>query len=186
MAQLNLLHHIYLIRGQKVLLDADLALIYGVTTRALNQAIKRNADRFPEDFMFRLSDTEFATLKSEWLNTDEDEADHNLPSQTVTANEEDQIPTVKWNMRRNPPNAFTEHGAIMLASVLRSERAIAASIQIVRAFVRMRSMLLRQEELAQRLLQLEAAVEGNFGVVFEAIEELMTEKSEERRRIGFK
>ncbi len=181
------------------MLDADLAVIYGVSTSQLNQAVKRNIDRFPADFHFQLSEKEWEDLRSQFVTASEEQEnlrsqiatssskDEDLQSQSVTAIEE-QFEEIKWSMRRNPPYAFTEHGAVMLSSVLRSERAVRASIQVVRAFVRMRSMLLNQEELAQRLLQLEANVDGNFQIVFDAINELMAAKATEgqRRMIGFK
>lgn len=187
---LQLQHHIYFIRGQKVMLDADLAAIYGVTTKQLNQAVKRNEARFPDDFRFQLSKEEWQDLR-EYLS--EDAAKTDLKSQTVTSSEdteeqatEVELAKVKWGGRRYPPHAFTEHGAVMLASVLRSERAVQASIQVVRAFVRMRTMLLNQEEFARRLAHLEEAVESNFNIAFDAINELMAEREQPRRMIGFK
>lgn len=189
------------------MLDADLAVIYGVSTKRLNEAVKRNIDRFPADFRFQLSEKEWQNLRSQFVTSSEEEEnlrsqiatssskDQDLQSQNVTTNEEESVAeeilsdlnAVKWGGRRYAPYAFTEHGAVMLSSVLRSERAVRASIQVVRAFVRMRTMLLNQEELAQRLLQLEANVDGNFQVVFDAINELMSAKAEEgqRRMIGF-
>jgi phage regulator Rha-like protein len=121
------------IRGQNVIIDADLAELYGVETRALNQAVRRNIDRFPEDFAFRLSSEEFK----------------NLRSQTV-------IPS--WGGRRTPPYAFTEHGAIMIANVLRSRRAIEMSVFVVRAFVRLRGILSSQIEMLRKLEELEDRV----------------------------
>lgn len=186
------------------MLDADLAVIYGVSTSRLNQAVKRNIDRFPPDFRFQLSDEEWGALKSHFATSSE--ADSKLTSQSVTSSEAAQqtdatneegtvmeeiltdLNTVKWGGRRYAPHAFTEHGAVMLSSILRSERAVRASIQVVRAFVKMRSMLLGQEELSMRLRQLENNVEGNFQVVFDAINELMADKierSQRRRMIGF-
>jgi len=178
------------------MLDADLAIIYGVSTKQLNQAVKRNQDRFPADFMFRLSAEEWAQLREQFAAaTDQEEANAEQRSQTVTstatpesdaADISDALAEVNWGSRRYAPYAFTEHGAIMLASVLRSERAVQASIQVVRAFVHIRSRLLQQEQIALRLEQLETAVEGNFNVVFEAINELMAERQQPRRMIGFK
>ncbi len=196
MEDLRLLHHIHFLRGHRVMLDADLAIIYGVETRVLNQAVKRNEARFPEDFMFRLTTEEWSVLKNE-LATDDQGSD--LRSQTVTSKDADQeadfsetiatdLGAVNWGGRRYAPYAFTEHGAVMLSSVLRSERAVKASIQVVRAFVQMRSLLLSQERLSQRLTRLESGVEGNFQIVFDAINELMAEKVEReapRRMIGF-
>lgn len=124
---------IYLIRGQKVMLDADLAELYQVPTKVLNQAIRRNLDRFPEDFMFQLSPEEL----------------ENWRSQIVTSN-----PSAKMSLRR-PPLAFTEHGVAMLSSVLRSKRAVQMNILIVRAFVRIRELLASHKDLAARVQKLE-------------------------------
>ena len=121
---------ILLLRSEKVILDADLAGLYGVQTRALNQAVRRNLDRFPPDFMFQLSNAEFEDLKS-------------------------QIVTSSWGGRRYPPYAFTEHGAIMAASILNSEQAVQASIFVVRAFVKLRQMLAPYKELMAKFDQLE-------------------------------
>jgi hypothetical protein len=125
---------IHVIRGQKVMLDSDLAEIYKVPTKALNQAVRRNPGRFPEDFMFRLSHQEF----------------ENWRSQIVTSN-----PGAKMGMRR-PPYAFTEHGAAMLSAVLNSGRAVQMSILIVRAFVKLRELLAGNKDLAHRIEQIEA------------------------------
>jgi phage regulator Rha-like protein len=153
---------IVVIRGQKVMIDSDLAELYGVETRILNRAVSRNKDRFPEDFMFRLS-------RDEWLN---------LKSQFGTSS--------SWGGRRKPPYAFTEHGAVMLANVLRSETAISVSIQVVRAFIRLRRLLRTNEELSKRLDELEKKYDAQFKVVFDAIRELMTPPEKEQRRIGFR
>lgn len=152
---------IYLVRGHKVMFDVDLALLYGVSTKALNQAVKRNLGRFPEDFMFR-------------LNTDEAAA---MRSQSVTAS--------RRNIGR-PPYAFTEHGALMLASVLNSPVATQASIQVVRAFVRLRRILSENQDLARKLEELEGKYDRRFKIVFKAIRELMTPPdSTARKKIGF-
>jgi len=121
------------IRGQKVIIDADLAKLYGVETKVLNQAIRRNSARFPEDFAFRLTAEEFA----------------NLRSQSVTSS---------WGGRRYPPLAFTEHGALMAANVLRSERAIEMSVFVIRAFVKLRGILSSQVEMLRKLEELEDKV----------------------------
>jgi hypothetical protein len=153
----------YLIRGEKVLLDEDLAILYQVRTRALNQAVKRNIDRFPHDFMFQLTADEWAALKSQASKS------------------------AGWGGRRTPPYAFTEQGVAMLSSVLRSERAITVNIEIMRAFVRLRSMLASHEELRRKLARLEQKYDAQFKIVFDAIRELM-EPPEPRKkgRIGFK
>jgi hypothetical protein len=160
---------IYLIRGQKVLLDADLASLYQVETKVLNQAVRRNRERFPADFMFQL------TRK-------EDEA---LRSQIVTSNE-----TTGRGGRRYPPYAFTEQGIAMLSSVLSSKRAIEVNIAIMRTFVRLRQLLATHEELARRLEQLEwrQNEQGQqIQAVFETIQHLIEAPAEEpeKRRFGF-
>ena len=121
---------ILFIRGQKVMLDQDLAELYGVATKVLIQAVRRNADRFPEDFMFQLTKQEFNDLRSQFV-------------------------TSSWGGRRYPPYAFTEQGVAMLSSVLRSERAIGVNIEIMRAFLRLRQMLASNAELARKLAALE-------------------------------
>ena len=143
------------------MLDEDLAEIYGVTTKRLNEQVRRNKGRFPEDFMFRLTKEEFANLRS-------------------------QFATSRWGGRRYPPNAFTEHGAVMLASVLNSPIAIEASIQVVRAFVRLREMLASHKDLARKLAALERKYDQQFQVVFDAIRKLMKPPPDKPKpRIGF-
>jgi len=154
------------LRGQKVLLDEDLAELYGVTTKALNQAVKRNFSRFPLDFMFHLTQEEAASLKS----------------QSVTSKKG------RGGRHRSTPHAFTEHGVSMLSSVLTSERAIQVNIAIIRAFTRLRRFLATHQELAQKLEELESKYDDQFREVFEAIWALMDEKEEEekpKRRMGF-
>jgi len=153
---------ILLVRRQKVILDADLAGLYGVETRVLVQAVKRNLDRFPEDFMFQLSRKEFAVLRS----------------QTVTSSD--------WGGRRYPPYAFTEHGVAMLSSVLHSQRAIQVNIEIMRAFIRLRQMLASHTELARKLDALEKKYDAQFKEVFEAIRQLMAPPEPHPRPIGFR
>jgi hypothetical protein len=152
---------ILLIRGQKVMLSTDLAELYGVEPRVLVQAVKRNIERFPNDFMFQLSEDEFANLKS-------------------------QIVTSSWGgIRRATPYAFTEQGVAMLSSVLRSKRAIQVNVEIMRAFVRLRQMLAAHAELAHKLESLEKKYDTQFKVVFDAIRQLMAPPEPKRRRIGF-
>jgi hypothetical protein len=153
---------IYLIRRHKVMLDADLAGLYGVTTGNLNLAVRRNQKRFPEDFMFQLSREETQSLLL----------------QNARAKGR--------GGRRTPPFAFTEQGVAMLSSVLNSERAIEVNIAIMRAFVRLRAMLATHADLARRLNELEQKYDEQFRGVFEAIRELMTpEPVPPSRRIGF-
>jgi len=152
---------ILVLRGHKVLLDADLAAMYGVAAKALNQSVKRNIDRFPRDFMFRLTAEEAELLRS----------------QSVTSS--------SWGGRRYLPNAFTEQGVAMLSSVLRSPRAVQVNIEIMRAFVRLRQMLQQNTELARKLAVLEGKYHAQFKAVFDAIRELMTPPEKPRRTIGF-
>jgi ORF6N domain. len=151
---------IYLIRGEKVMLDSDLAEPYEVETRALVQTVKRNIERFPEDFLFQLSSEEF----------------ENLRSQTVIPNR---------GGRRTPPYAFTEQGLAMLSGVLRSERAVLVNIEIMRAFVRLRRMLSDNAELSRKLASLERKYDEQFKVVFDAIRALMKVDEKPKRKIGF-
>ena len=152
---------ILLIRRQKVMLDADSAALYGVPTKVLNQAVKRNKERFPADFMFQLTKEE------------KDEVVANC----------DHLKRLKFSP--NFPYAFTEHGAIMLATILNSPVAVQASIQVVRAFVRLRQMLASNAELARKLDGLEKKYDAQFKVVFDAIRQLMTPPEPKRQRIGF-
>ena len=155
---------ILMLRGEKVLLDSDLASLYEVETKRLVQAVKRNLDRFPDDFMFQLTDEEFAVLRS----------------QLVTSNE----PGGRGG-RRYPPYAFTEQGVAMLSSVLRSDRAVRVNIEIMRAFVRLRRLIASHEHLARKLAALEKKYDEQFKVVFDAIRQLMAPESKKRRPIGF-
>lgn len=152
---------ILFIRGQKVILDADLAKLYGVSTKVFNQAFTRGKDRFPADFAFQLTEQEFRSLRSQF----------------VTSN--------RRGGRRYRPYVFTEQGVAMLSSVLRSKRAVRVNIEIMRTFVRLRRMLASNEELARKLAALERKYDAQFKVVFDAIRELMTPPTPKRRRIGF-
>ena len=153
---------IFLIRGQKVMLDADLAELYGVPTKSLNLAVKRNAERFPKDFMFQLTDDEAGGLRF-----------HFETSKSGRGG------------RRYLPHAFTEQGVAMLSSVLRSARAVQVNIAIMRTFVRLREMLLSHADLARKLAALENKYDAQFKVVFDAIRELMQPPTQPRREIGF-
>jgi hypothetical protein len=154
---------ILLVRGERVLLDADLAELYGVETKALIQAVKRNPARFPSDFMFQLTGDELG----------------NLRSQTVTSS------AAAHGGRRYAPYAFTEQGVAMLSSVLRSPRAVAVNIEVMRTFVRLREMLSTDADLARKLATLEKKYDSQFRMVFDAIRELMTPPAKSRHRIGF-
>ena len=156
---------ILILRHQRVILDSDLAELYGVTVKQLNQQIKRNIDRFPADFMFRLTAKE----------------DQILRSQIVTSSK-------KHGGRRYPPYAFTEHGAIMAATVLNSTRAIEMSVFVVRAFVRMREMLAKNRQLAAKINELDRRLETHDTAIqdiIEAIKELMAPERPSKRKIGF-
>jgi hypothetical protein len=156
----------YLLRGQKVMLDGDLAALYQVPTKALNQAVKRNLTRLPADFMFQLTIREL----------------ENWRSQIVTTN-----PAAKMGLRR-PPYAFTEHGVAMLSSVLNSERAVQVNIVIMRAFIKLREMLATHKDLARKLDELERKYQAHdvqIKAVFEAIRKLIEQPGPPRRRIGF-
>ena len=154
--------NILLIRGHRAMLDTDLAKLYGVPTKVLNQAVKRNVTRFPADFMFQLTSEETTALRS----------------QIVTSKSR--------GGRQYRPYAFTEQGVAMLSSVLHSERAIQVNIAIMRAFVQLREMIGSNKGLARRLNELEKKYDSQFRVVFEAIRELMAEPGPKIRRIGFK
>lgn len=170
---------IYLIRGQKVMLDEDLARMYGVTTKVLNQAVKRNQARFPSDFMFQLSETEYDNLRSQTVTSSLDKPD--LRSQNATSGS-------GYGGRRYMPYVFTEHGTVMLASVLNSAKAVHASIQVVKAFVRLRELALANKDIAKKLDALEEKYDKQFAVIFDAVRKLMTppKPGGERKRVGYR
>jgi len=154
---------IHLVRGQRVMLDSDLAKVYGVSTKQLNQQVRRNLSRFASDFAFQLTASEFTNLRS-------------------------QIVTSSYGGRRFFPWAFTEHGAIMLASVLNSEVAIDASLRVVRAFVRLREMISANAELARKFAELERRLDthdAQLAQLFAAIRQLLAPAPEKKREIGF-
>jgi len=170
---------ILLIRGHKVMLDSDLAELYGVATKVLIQAVKRNQDRFPEDFTFQLSSEEFELLRRQ-------SGTSSLRSQIVTSNPDAESTRTARGGRRYAPYVFTEQGVAMLSSVLHSARAVHANIEIMRAFVRLRQMLASNTELARKLATLERKYDAQFRVVFDAIRELMTPPEPKKKRpIGF-
>lgn len=162
---------IYLIRGRKVMLDRDLAVLYDVETKRLKEAIRRNISRFPEDFMFALTQEEFQQWRSQFLQSDAD----------------------KMGLRY-PPFAFTEHGVLMLASVLNSERAVQVNIRIVRIFTRMREMLLTHRDILEKLSLIEHKIadhDDKILLIFEYLKQLEQDRQQqleqkERKRIGFK
>ncbi len=155
---------IRLIRGQKVLLDDDLARLYGVSVKRLNEQVRRNIARFPEDFMFQLQTGESDSLRSQFATLKKGRGAH----------------------RKYSPTAFTEQGVAMLSSVLRSPRAVQVNVEIMRAFVRLRRMLESNADLSRKLDALERKYDGQFRAVFEAIRELMTPARKPGKRIGFR
>ena len=165
---------IYLIREQKVMLDSNLAELYEVPTKALNQAVHRNLSRFPKDFMFQLTEEEAQGLRSQFV-TGSYSANR---SQTVTGSQKHRDP-------RSRPYAFIEQGVAMLSSVLRSGRAVEVNIAIMRTFVQLRRMLLSNEELNRQISALEQKYDENFRVVFAALRRLLVAPERPRRRIGF-
>jgi hypothetical protein len=158
------------IRGHKVLLASDLAALYGVQTKALIQAVKRNLERFPTDFAFQLTEQEVRALRS----------------QIVTLNEVENLPQGRGRYAKYVPYAFTEQGVAMLSSVLKSKQAVRVNVEIMRAFVRLRDLIGHNRELAKRLDDLESKYDRQFKVVFDAIRELMAPPAASpKRRIGF-
>ena len=150
------------VRGERVMLDADLAALYGVETRALNRAVRRNARRFPSDFMFLIANEELV----------------NLMCQIGTS-------SLGWGGRRKPVMAFTEQGVAMLSSVLRSDRAADVNIAIMRTFVQLRRLMDSNRELARKISEMEKRYDEQFRTVFQAIQQLIAEEEEPKRKIGF-
>jgi hypothetical protein len=161
---------ILLVRGVKVILDAEIAALYGVPTKALVRAVKRNAERFPSDFMFQLDRNEMAVLRCQFGTS----------KLAPTTDREG------WGGRRYRAYAFTEQGVAMLSGVLKSQRAVRVNVEIVRAFVRLRRMLASNAELARKLGALEQKYDGHFKVVFDAIRRLMAPARSQPRPIGFR
>jgi hypothetical protein len=176
----NLTALVLAIRGEKVLLDADLATLYGVEVRALNQAVARNRDRFPEDFMFQLTGQEYAQIRSQ-IVTASDEAVSNS-SQSVMSSR-------KHRGIAYRPYAFTEQGVAMLSSVLRSPRAVEVNIAIMRTFVQLRRLMDSNRDLARKIEAMEMKYDEQFAAVFNAIKQLIAEdqskKAKPKRAIGF-
>jgi hypothetical protein len=176
----NLVPLVRFVRGEKVLLDADLAVLYGVQARALNQAVARNLQRFPDDFMFQLSAKEYAGIRSQ-IVTGSTAPDRDS-SQSVTSSR-------KHRGLRYRPYAFTEQGVAMLSSVLRSPRAVEVNIAIMRTFVQLRRLMDSNRDLARRIEALESRYDEQFAAVFDAIKRLIAEdatrKPRPKRGIGF-
>ena len=151
---------ILLINGKKVMLDSDLAELYGVETKSLVRAVKRNSERFPDDFMVQLTKEEFENLKYHFG-------------------------TSRWGGRRYLPYTFTENGVAMLSSVLNSPKAIQVNIQIMRTFTKLREMMSSHKDLARKLSELEKKYDGQFQIVFEAIRQLIEVEGKPKKKIGF-
>ncbi len=191
----TIIRKIFFLRGQKVMLDFDIAALYEVATKVLNQGIKRNTERFPEDFMFRLTAKEWQNVRSQFVT-----ASSEIIEKQQTKNMRSPIATASQSKRNIgvAPYAFTEHGITMLASVLRSERAVKMSIAVVRAFIELKKMATGYSEIAQKLTLIEDRLgehDVQLGSIHDAIENLMDEKVnekiekeqwKEREMIGFK
>ncbi len=156
----DILPSVFVVRVKKAMIDSDLAALYQVETKVLNQAVKRNIERFPDDFMFRLSKQEYAILKS----------------QNVTS---------RWGGRRTLPHAFTEQGIAMQSSVLKSQRAVEVNISIMRAFVEMRRMITETDDLREMIISLESKYDEQFKAVFSALQQIIRDESPNRKSIGF-
>jgi len=172
----NVARMVFFIRGEKVMLDADLAKLYGVTTKALNQAMRRNRTRFPEDFAFRLSAAEFDNLRSQIVTSSKSRSI--IWSQIVTTSQ-------KYRRSDSLPVAFTEQGVAMLSSVLRSSRAVEVNIAIMRTFVQLRRLMDTNRNLARKIEALEKKYDEQFAVVFDAIKELIASPEPPKKQIGF-
>ena len=153
---------IYLIRGLKVMLDRDLAELYGIETKRLKEQVRRNIERFPEDFMFELTQEELKNWRSQFATS----------NQYIMG-------------LRIPPFAFTEHGVLMLSSVLKSERAVQVNIQIMRIFVKLRQLFLDNEDIGKELEELKQITDERFQIVFETLDQLLTVNVNEKKKIGF-
>jgi len=177
-------NRIYEVRGERVMLDFDLAQLYEVATKALNQAVKRNSKRFPKDFMFRLTDIEWESIRSQAVTASESTS---MRSQTVTASQSKRNAGVT-------PYAFTEQGVAMLSGILNSDKAINMNIAIMRAFVEIRHIVLQQSDVRQQLLEIKQRIgehDMQLSTIYDALENLLDEKAAEqkwdqRERIGFK
>lgn len=156
----NITGLIYLIRGQRVMLDRDIAELYGVETKRLKEQVKRNIERFPEDFMFELSPREYGNLRSHFA-------------------------TSSWGGTRYIPMAFTEHGILMISSVLKNDKAIQVNIQIMRAFMKMRQFIFDNAELRKQIDELKADTDGKFRIVFETLDQLLFIENKPKKKIGF-
>ncbi len=155
--------------------DSDLAKLYQVETKQLNQAVKRNKERFPEDFMFQLNDLETLNLRSQFVTSSLD----------TNTSPRSQFVTLNHGGRRNNPYVFTEEGVAMLSSVLNSKKAIQVNIQIIRTFKKLREILSENKKLAEKLEKMEKKYDSKISVIFDVLKSLMTEKSKPKSEIGF-
>ena len=189
----NLAQLVFLIRGEKVLLDADLAMLYGVETGALNRAVKRNIERFPDDFMLRLTSEEWENLKCQIGISNASASSSGNSSQTVMSGSKNKalksqiVISSEHGGRRAIPYAFTEQGIAMLSSVLRSQRAVEVNIAIMRTFVQLRRLMDSNRDLARRIEAMETRYDEQFSQVFDAIKQLISEDKtrKAKRSIGF-
>jgi hypothetical protein len=172
-------HRILLIRARKVMLDVDLAELYEVTPKALNQAVRRNRSRFPDDFLFRLTWEEVERSRSQFVTL-------NGNSRPARENQDRRVSVARGHNIKFRPFAFTEQGVAMLSGVLRSKRAVLVNIEIMRAFMRLRSILGAHADLARRLNELEGRYDAQFKVVFDAIRDMMEPGPVTRRQIGLR
>ena len=181
----HIVRRIFYFRGEKVLLDFDLATLYGVATKALNQAVKRNRERFPDDFMFQLTAEEFRILRSQAVTS----SPQSTRSKEIMKNWSQNVTSLrKYRRTKYRPHAFTEEGIAMLSSVLKSKRAVKVNIAIMRAFVKLRSVLETNRELAMKFSELEQRVDKHdeeIAAILEAIRQLMAPPEKPRREIGF-
>jgi phage regulator Rha-like protein len=169
-----IISRILFIRGKKVMFDSDLAKMYGVETKQLNRAVKRNKERFPDDFMFQLNDLEASNLRSQFVTSSSDERSR---CQIGTLNRGQNIKYL--------PFVFTEEGVAMLSSVLNSKKAIQVNIQIIRTFKKLREILSENKKLAEKLEKMESKYDSKISLIFDVLKSLMTEKSKPKSEIGF-
>jgi len=178
----RIINRIFLLRSKKVMLDRDLAELYGVETKVLNQSVKRNLKRFPLDFMFQITKQEFENLRF-YFNA------HGLMSQVVITNQRSQFVTLKKGRGKHIkylPYAFTEQGVAMLSSVLNSERAIEVNIQIIRTFTKLRELLVTHTKLRQKIENIEKKYDSKLKQVFEVLKQLFMQEEKPKKRIGFR
>lgn len=174
----RIIGRIFLIRGRKVMADRDLAELYGVETKVFNQAVKRNINRFPSDFMFQLNKEEMFYWKSQIVIscTGKKEPD-NLKSQIVTSS---------WGGARKPPLVFTEHGIAMLSGILKSPRAVQVNIQIIRTFIKLRALMMDNKSLWQKMEAMEKKYDKEISDIFDVLRTLLIQQDTPKEEIGFK